>query len=161
MGGSALQKVPPNARRLVGRLVRATGQDQNKKDLNNGRLSLHPYAAIGSPRTSIGRSEQTISGRRPLGEGGGQAWGMGGGFGVSRPGCSYFGEAAVLAGTMPASWRGACRTGHHAVRPDECEVRVSTRRDREAATRQTTQHCATLYSVERGTAQREVSPRRE
>ena len=33
---------------------------------------------------------------------------MGGGFGASRPGCSYSGEAVVLAGRMPANWRGDC-----------------------------------------------------
>ena len=55
--GSALQKGPREARRLVGRLVRATGQDQNKKGPEDGRLSLHPDAAIGSPRKATERSE--------------------------------------------------------------------------------------------------------
>ena len=45
--GSALQKGPREARRSVGRLVRATGQDQRKNDLSNE--PLRAYAAIGSP----------------------------------------------------------------------------------------------------------------
>jgi len=91
----------------------------------------------------------------------GLASGWAGALGQADPAFRSTGAAAALAGRMPASWRGACRTGHQDVRPDGCEVRVSTRRDREAATRQTTQHCATLYSVVKGTAQREASPRSE
>jgi len=53
--GSDLQKEPREARRSVGRLVRATGQDQRKKDLSNE--PLRAYAAIGSPRNAIERSE--------------------------------------------------------------------------------------------------------
>jgi hypothetical protein len=58
-----------------------------------------------------------------------------------------------MACAMPANWRGDC--------PHEREVRNRSQRDSEAATVQTTQHCATLYSVVKGTAQREVSPRTE
>ena len=45
----------------MGRLVRATGEDQRKNDLNNGRLSLHPYAAIGSPRNAIEQREHLFT----------------------------------------------------------------------------------------------------
>ena len=114
----------------MGRLVRATGQDQRKNDLNNGRLGLHPYAAIGSPRISIECSEQTIPQRRPLGTegarigvGGGRLWGEQTRVQVAPP--TITGGAAGLAGRMPASWRGDC--------PHEREVRISSQRDREAA----------------------------
>ncbi len=66
----------------------------------------------------------------------GRAFGVGGGFGASRPGwcVSHFppsGEAAQLAGTMPASWRADC----HAMRAVACRMGNpgSSQRDREAA----------------------------
>ena len=67
MGGSGLQKEPPNARRLVGRLVRATGRGPAKKDLNTQRAAVAYFE----------RSEQTISdfGAAPLGDGRGASTG--------------------------------------------------------------------------------------
>jgi hypothetical protein len=63
------------------------------------------------------RSELTIPQRRPLGDGRGLALGLGGGFGVSRPGCSFSGERrcwrerCVRAGALIATRRGQSRAG--------------------------------------------------
>ena len=61
------------------------------------------------------RSEPTIFQRRPLGDGRGLASGLGGGFGASRPGCSYsakrlrWRERCLQAGALTATRRGQSR----------------------------------------------------
>ena len=115
MGGSALQKVPPNARRLVGRLVRATGQDQNKKGPEDG---FPPFRA---------QRANKLRSAAPLGDGRGASIGeWAGALGQADPAVRFTGGAAGLAGRMPASWRTDC--------PHECEVRICSQRDSAAAT---------------------------
>jgi len=86
---------------VLGKAVRARGRRRKvrKKDLNNTR--------------SIERSEQNQIGRRPLGDGRGQASGMGGGFWGSRPGPMTnsakrlrWREGCLRAGAMTATRRG-------------------------------------------------------
>jgi hypothetical protein len=59
------------------------------------------------------------------------------------------------------SWREGClRTGALTARTS-AKVRISSQRDSEAAVLHTTPHCATLYSVQKGTRERGVSARKE
>ena len=69
----------------------------------------------------------------------------------SRPGWSFH----------LGAWREGClRTGALAARTS-AKVRISSQRDSEAAVLHTTPHCATLYSVQKGTRERGVSARKE
>ena len=59
------------------------------------------------------------------------------------------------------SWREGCLRAGTLTARTSAKVRISSQRDSEAAVLHTTPHCATLYSVQKGTRERGVSARKE
>jgi hypothetical protein len=69
-------------------------------------------------------------------------------------------QTRLVRGVSALGMNGCLRTGALAARTS-AKVRISSQRDSEAAVLHTTAHCATLYSVQKGTRERGVSARKE
>jgi hypothetical protein len=71
------------------------------------------------------------------------------------------GKQTRLVIMLRRSWREGCLRAGALTARTSAKVRISSQRDSEAAVLHTTPHCATLYSVQKGTRERGVSARKE
>ena len=111
--GSALQKEPREARRSVGRLVRATGQDQNKKGPEQRQAEPAPLCGDRiAAKCNRAQRANYFGAPTPWGWKGssiGDGWGVRAALasiGVSRPGFSQYRRSGGVGG------KDACELAH-------------------------------------------------